>query len=304
MTTIRIATRKSPLALWQAEEVARQIKTHYPNINVEYVALVSEGDQRLDSPLASFGGKGLFLKELEQSLVAGQTDIAVHSMKDVPAQLPTGLEIVSVLERSDPSDALVSNDYASLDALPQGAIVGTSSTRRKSQLLRYRSDLHIQDIRGNLSTRLGKLDAGQYQALILATAGLQRLGMAERIRQRLEHSVLLPAIGQGVIGIECRADNLSCISMLSAINHMPSWLCSLAERSCGAQLEADCHMPVAVHASFNAEQQLQIKAMVSNLTGTQSIFDQISGSFTEAHALGQRLADQLLKQGATQILAQ
>ena len=302
METIRIATRKSPLALWQAEEVAKKIKTVYPNIKTELIAIVSEGDKRLDMPLASFGGKGLFLKELEQSLMDGQSDIAVHSMKDVPAELPQGLEIVSVLERGDPSDALVSNDYASLDDLPRGAVVGTSSSRRKSQLLKYRPDLDINDLRGNLATRLGKLDEGKYQAIVLASAGLKRLGMEHRISQALDHSVLLPAIGQGTIAIECLGDNLPCISMMSSINHMPSWLCALAERSCGEKLEADCHMPVAVHANFNADKRLQVKGIVSDLTGTESLFSEVFGSFAEAQALGHRLADKLLSQGANKML--
>ena len=303
MNLLRIATRKSPLALWQAEHVSGLLKEQYPDTTIELVPVVTEGDRRLDVPLAAFGGKGLFLKELEQCLLDDRADIAVHSMKDVPAHLPEGLDIACVIARGDPGDALVSDHYASLDELPQGAVVGTSSTRRKAQLLRYRPDLEIATLRGNLATRLSKLDRGDYQAIVLATSGLERLGMQQRIRQTIDQDIILPAIGQGIIGIECVKQQSDCRKMMAAINHMPSWLCLLAERSCGARLEADCHMPIAVHA-WLVDGQLHLRAMVSSDDGTTVLYEDACGSFVDAVDLGNQLADALLTRGAASILGQ
>ena len=302
MKPIRIATRESDLALWQARFVAAQLRSHHPELEVELIPMTTRGDQLLDRPLATIGGKGLFLKELEQALLEDRADIAVHSMKDVPAQLPRGLILPVVLKRHDARDALVSNHFAQLEQLPEAAVVGTSSLRRQAQLKRLRPDLRIKDLRGNVNTRLRKLDEGQYDAIILAAAGLDRLQMSDRIRQRIDPEISLPAVAQGVIGIECRNDDEPVLALIMAVNHIDSAVCVAAERSFSARLGGSCQLPLAAHAILDAD-LLQLNALVASVDGSQVVEGAVSGPVVDAQALGLRLAESLLEQGADQILS-
>ncbi len=247
---LHIATRKSPLALWQAEHVRARLLALHPGLRVELVTMTTRGDQVLDSPLAKIGGKGLFVKELELGMLDGSADMAVHSMKDVPAEFPEGLGLGAILEREDPQDAFVSNRYASIDDLPDGACVGTSSLRRQCQLRALRPDLRIRDLRGNVGTRLARLDAGDYDAIVLACAGLKRLGMQQRITRALPPEQMLPAIAQGVIGIECRNDDARLLELVQPLNHQPTVLRTRAERSMNATLATGCQAPVAGYAEI------------------------------------------------------
>lgn len=237
MKTLKIATRQSPLALWQAEHIRARLQELHPDLTVELVKFVTQGDKILDTPLAKIGGKGLFVKELEAALLDGRADLAVHSMKDVPMALPEGLTLAVICEREDPLDAFVSNHFEKFADLPQGARVGTSSLRRKSQILKQRPDLQIIDLRGNVGTRLSKLDDGQYDAIILASAGLKRLGLEERIRHCIEPSVSLPAVGQGALGLECRADDQEVLALIQPLLHTETDVCVRAERAFNAYLE-------------------------------------------------------------------
>ncbi|MGD8909544.1 MAG: hydroxymethylbilane synthase, partial [Chromatiales bacterium] len=241
--TIRIATRKSPLAMWQAEHVAAELKRIHPKIVVEIQGMTTQGDKILDTPLAKIGGKGLFIKELEQGLLSGRADIAVHSMKDVPVELPEGLHLSVIMQRGDPRDAFVSNRYKSLDELPDGACVGTSSLRRQSQLAELRPQLQIKSLRGNVNTRLGKLDKGEYDAIILAAAGLIRLGFEERITAFISQEQSLPAIGQGAVGIECRSDDSRVNELIAPLHHPETASCVLAERAMNQRLNGGCQVP-------------------------------------------------------------
>lgn len=298
---IRIATRESELALWQARFVASELQSHHQSLEVELVPMTTRGDQMLDRPLAAIGGKGLFLKELELALLEGRADIAVHSMKDVPAELPEGLALPVVLQRHDPRDAFVSNHFEQLEQLPEAAVIGTSSLRRQAQLKRLRPDLQIKDLRGNVNTRLRKLDAGQYDAIILAAAGLDRLQMDDRVRQRIDPEISLPAVAQGVIGIECRADDEAVLAIIKAVNHGGSAVCVAAERSFSARLGGSCQVPLAAHATLKAE-TLQLAALVASPDGKEVVEGSTSGSILEAQALGLALAEDLFKRGADKIL--
>jgi hydroxymethylbilane synthase len=298
---LRIATRKSPLALWQAEHVRARLQQLHPGLQVELVTMSTQGDRVLDSPLAKIGGKGLFVKELEQGMLAGQADIAVHSMKDVPAELPQGLEIGAILEREDPRDAFVSNRFAALAELPQGARVGTSSLRRQCQLRAVRPDLEILDLRGNVNTRLAKLDAGDYDAIVLASAGLKRLGMAQRITRALEPEVMLPAIAQGVIGIECRCDDAAVKALIEPLNHAETGLRTRAERAMNAALAGGCQAPVAGFSIIMGD-RIELRGLVGWPNGSAIVRGEISGAAEAAAVLGEQLAWELLEQGARPIL--
>ncbi len=301
MEKIRIATRESPLALWQAEYVSSALRTHHPELQVELVPMTTKGDQILDSPLAKVGGKGLFVKELERAMLADKADIAVHSMKDVPMEFPEGLGLAVICERGDPSDAFVSNHHASLEALPEGSIVGTSSFRRQCQLKQARPDLDIRDLRGNVGTRLAKLDAGDYDAIILASAGLIRLALKERIRERLPFNVSLPAGGQGAVGIESRSEDLETLRLLQCLHHSETAARVTAERAVVNRLQGGCQVPIAAFAELSGE-TLNLSALVGSLDGQTVYRSERSAPVQEAEQLGVRVADELLQQGAAAIL--
>lgn len=298
---IRIATRKSALALWQAEHVKARLEAAHPGLQVSLVPMVSKGDKLLDAPLAKIGGKGLFVKELETALLEGQADIAVHSMKDVPMDFPAGLGLFCICEREDPRDAFVSNTYDSLDALPAGSVVGTSSLRRQAQLLARRPDLNIHFLRGNVNTRLAKLDAGEYDAIILAAAGLIRLGFEERIRASItvEHS--LPAGGQGAVGIECRVADSELQQLLAPLNHTETALRVTAERAMNKRLNGGCQVPIACYAIVEGE-QLWLRGLVGEPDGSRLLRAEQRGSAEDAERLGIEVAEALLAQGAGEIL--
>jgi hydroxymethylbilane synthase len=298
---IRIATRQSPLALWQAEHVAALLEQAFPNIKTELVKMVTRGDKILDAPLAKIGGKGLFVKELEQGMLEGNADIAVHSMKDVPIDFPDGLHLAAILEREDPTDAFVSNHFQSLDDLPENARIGTSSLRRQCQIKARFPNAEILSLRGNVNTRLAKLDADDYDAIILASAGLKRLGMGERIRQSLPTDVSLPACGQGAIGIECRVNDIEINEMLKALHDEATAVCVVAERAMNAKLNGGCQVPIAGFAQFE-NNKIVMRALVGNPDG--SVIYRTEGRAVREQAiyLGERLADELLSQGAAKIL--
>lgn len=298
---IRIATRKSPLALWQAEHVARLLQEAHPGLDVELVRMSTQGDKILDSPLAKVGGKGLFVKELEQSILAGRCDIAVHSMKDVPAELPAGLHLPVVIEREEPRDAFVSERWERFEDLPRGARIGTSSLRRQCQLKALRPDVRIVDLRGNVGTRLRKLDEGLFDAVILASAGLIRLGLGERITERLSPRLCLPAVGQGVIGIECRDDDSEVNALVGALDHSPTRTRVGAERAMNARLEGGCQVPIAGHATLDGD-MLTLRGLVGRPDGTEVLRGEQQGAIREAEAVGRGLADELLARGADRIL--
>ncbi len=298
---LRIATRKSPLALWQAEHVRQRLQTLHPGLEVELVTMTTQGDRVLDSPLAKIGGKGLFVKELENGMLEGRADIAVHSMKDVPAELPTGLEIGAILEREDPRDAFVSNRFTGIDDLPLGARVGTSSLRRQCQLRATRPDLEILDLRGNVNTRLAKLDDGDYDAIVLACAGLRRLGMEERITRALDPEAMLPAIAQGVIGIECRSGDARIAGIIAGLNHPYTITSTTAERAMNARLAGGCQAPVAGYSELD-EDVLHLRGLVGWPNGSDTVRGDISGPAADAANLGEQLAEDLLARGARAIL--
>lgn len=298
---IRIATRKSALALWQAEYVKARLEASHPGLKVSLVPMVSRGDKLLDAPLAKIGGKGLFVKELETALLENEADIAVHSMKDVPMEFPEGLGLYCICEREDPRDALVSNRFDSLDALPPGSVVGTSSLRRQAQLLARRPDLKIQFLRGNVNTRLAKLDAGEYDAIILAAAGLIRLGFGERIRSSIGVDESLPAGGQGAVGIECRTGDSEVHALLSCLNHAPTATRVVAERALNKRLNGGCQVPIACYAVLEGE-QLWLRGLVGQPDGTLLLRAEGRAPAAEAEALGVQVAEELLDQGAEQIL--
>lgn len=300
---IKIATRKSPLALWQAYFVRDQLLALHDNIEVELLKMVSKGDKILDVPLAKVGGKGLFVKELETGLLEGDADIAVHSMKDVPVEFPAGLHLAVICEREDPRDAFVSNNFKQLDELPQGSIVGTSSLRRQSQLLKYRPDLHIKFLRGNVNTRLKKLDDGEYDAIILAAAGLIRLQMKHRISSYLTTQQSLPAMGQGAVGIECRVDDELTNQLIAPLAHKESTIRLSAERALNKRLEGGCQVPIGGFAELDGE-QLSMRSFVGSPDGKNLVEGSISGPAENAEQLGIELADDLLSRGAKEILAE
>jgi len=299
--SMRIATRKSPLALWQAEYVADQLRAAHPGLEVELVGMTTRGDKILDSPLAKVGGKGLFVKELEQGMIDGQADIAVHSMKDVPVEFPDGLRLSVIMVREDPRDAFVSNSFEDFAALPQGARVGTSSLRRQVQLRERRPDLEILNLRGNVNTRLAKLDAGAYDAIILACAGLIRLGFGERIASYLAPEDSLPAIGQGAIGIECRADDSRVNDLIAALDD-PDTHCRVnAERAMNARLNGGCQVPIAGFAELVGE-RIHLRGLVGRPDGSKVLRAEGEADRNAVQALGQQVADALLAQGAGPIL--
>lgn len=299
--TIRIATRQSPLALWQAEHVAELLTRAHPDIEVTLVTMTTKGDQLLDSPLAKIGGKGLFIKELEHALLNHQADIAVHSMKDVPVEMPEGLVLSTVIERDDPHDAFVSNQYQSLDELPQGAVLGTSSLRRQSQLLARYPHITVKFLRGNVNSRLAKLDAGEYDAIILAGVGLKRLGMSERIAQSIPTEMCLPAVGQGVIGIECRDDDDVIQALLAPLDHTRTRSVLTAERAMNKHLNGGCQVPIAGYAT-EYENVVSLKGLVGSEQGEQLITAEGSAPAHQAESLGIEIAQRLLDKGADKIL--
>ncbi len=298
---ILIATRKSPLAMWQAEHVAAALRRIHPNLRVELVGMSTQGDRILDTPLAKIGGKGLFVKELEQGMLDGRADIAVHSMKDVPVEFPGGLHLPVIMQREDPRDAFVSNHFSSLDELPEGARVGTSSLRRQCQLAASRPDLRILPLRGNVNTRLHKLDDGEYDAVILASAGLIRLGFEARIRAFIEPEQSLPAIGQGAVGIECRVDDARVNALLAPLNHAETALRVRAERAMNHRLMGGCQVPIAGFATL-AGDELHLRGLVGEPDGSRVVRAEGRASSAHAEALGIDVAEELLANGAEPIL--
>jgi hydroxymethylbilane synthase len=298
---VRIATRKSALALWQAEYVKHALQQTHPDIKVDLVPMSTEGDRVLDTPLAKIGGKGLFIKELEVAMQQDRADIAVHSMKDVPMEMPDGFGLYAICERENPFDAFVSNQYTDLQSLPRGATVGTSSMRRQCQLKAWRDDLQIRDLRGNVNTRLAKLDAGEYDAIILACAGLIRLGLGERIRHGIEPEFCLPAVGQGAVGIECRNDDKDLIALLKPLNHQPTAIRVRAERAMNHTLQGGCQVPIGGFALLE-EQQIWLRGLVGAVDGSEIISAEIRGNQSDAEALGRQLGQMLLEKGAREIL--
>ncbi|MEN8169248.1 MAG: hydroxymethylbilane synthase [Pseudomonadota bacterium] len=300
---IRIATRESLLALWQAEYVSTALRSAHPGLEVELIKMKSQGDKILDTPLAKIGGKGLFTKELEEGLLAGDADIAVHSMKDVPMELPEGLHLPVICPREDPRDAFVSNTYKSFNELPQGAVVGTSSMRRQCQLLAVRPDLEIKFLRGNVQTRLRKLDEGEYDAIILAGAGLKRLEQADRITELLDITTLLPACGQGAVGIESRVDDDEVNLMIMALNDPKTQARVLAERAMNRRLEGGCQVPIGGYAELD-HGVIVLHGLVGRIDGSEMVTGSVSGHPEAAEELGVVLAEDLLARGAGDILAE
>jgi len=301
--TLTIATRQSPLALWQAHYVSDLLTAAHPGLKIELLKMVTKGDKILDTPLAKVGGKGLFVKELEVGLLEGKADIAVHSMKDVPIEFPDGLHISTICTREDPRDAFVSNNYAHFDDLPKGAKVGTSSLRRQCQIREVRPDLEILDLRGNVNTRLGKLDNGDYDAIILAAAGLKRLEMSDRITEALGTDISLPAVGQGAVGIECRIDDERIHKLLEPLNDPITAQRVTAERAMNLRLEGGCQVPIAGYAEID-KGVLLLRGLVGSTDGTRIIRSEIAGKPEDADELGTVLADDLLAQGAKEILSE
>lgn len=298
---LRIATRKSPLALWQAEFVRDRLTVLYPELDVQLVPVSTQGDRILDKPLATIGGKGLFIKELEQRLVDNTADIAVHSMKDVTIEMPAGMALPVILKREDPRDVFIANGYASLEELPDAAVVGTSSLRRQSQLAAWRPDLQIRTLRGNVGTRLKKLDAGEYDAIILAAAGMLRLQLQSRIRQYLPVEIMLPAIGQGAIGIETRAGDEAVIECLQPLHDADTWVQLLAERAFSRRLYGSCQLPIAAYAEVSGN-ALHLSGLVASVDGRTVVADRMEGTRERAEATGLALAERLLQRGADRIL--
>ena len=300
-STLRIATRKSPLALWQANHVRDALMARHPELDVELLTMTTQGDKILDTPLAKVGGKGLFVKELEVGMLEGRADLAVHSMKDVPVEFPEGLGLAAVLPREDPRDALISNTWSSIDELPQGARLGTSSLRRQSQLRARRPDLQILDLRGNVNTRLAKLDNGDYDAIMLAAAGVKRMGWESRISEFLPPEQFLPAIGQGAIGIEIRSDDERLRALVSELNDAQTATRVAAERALNEALHGGCQVPIAGYAEIS-HGVILLRALVGRPDGTELVQGVISGKPGDAEELGRVLAEDLLSRGAMEIL--
>ncbi len=299
---VRIATRKSPLALWQAREVGERLKAIHHNLVIELVAITTQGDKILDSPLAKIGGKGLFVKELEHSLLQGKADIAVHSMKDVPIQLPSGLDLPVILKREDPRDAFVSNHSAGLADLSPNARIGTSSLRRQCQIRATHRDFEILSLRGNVNTRLAKLDQGEYDAIVLASAGLKRLGLDKRIKAYLSPSQSLPAIGQGAIGIECRSDDAYIQDLIAPLHHLDTAVCVHAERAINTRLHGGCQVPIAGFSEL-VNHKLFLRGLIGYPDGSRIIRSEAYGECEAPDELGFEVAESLLSQGAAKILA-
>lgn len=301
--TLKIATRESPLALWQANYVRDELLKLHADLTVELIGMTSRGDQLLDAPLAKVGGKGLFVKELETAMLAGEADIAVHSMKDVPMEFPEGLYLGVICPREDPSDAFVSNTYATLAELPEGSVVGTSSLRRECQLRQRRPDLEVKFLRGNVNTRLRKLDEGQYDAILLASAGLLRLGFASRIRQPLALEDSLPAGGQGAVGIELRENDSEIAKLIAPLQHDATSRCVRAERALNTHLQGGCQVPIACFAEYQGEGQLWLRGLVGRPDGSEILRAEARSGHDDPESLGIAVAEDLLSQGAAEILA-
>lgn len=307
---LRIATRKSPLALWQAYYVRDALLRLHSDLQVELVEISTKGDKILDVPLAKVGGKGLFIKELEVAMAEGEADIAVHSMKDVPMEMPAGFELAVICEREDPTDAFVSNHFAHLSDLPEGAVLGTSSLRRQAQILAHRPDLNVRFLRGNVGTRLSKLDSGEYDAIVLASAGLRRLELSGRIRHSLDTNLCLPAVGQGAVGIEIREGDESTRQLLAPLMHRDTLIRVSAERAMNRRLEGGCQVPIAGYALLNGS-TLELEARVAEVDGQRvlqaegsvELSGELEQQLVQAQALGKHLAEDLLAQGAADILA-
>lgn len=301
--TLTIATRKSPLAMWQAEYIKARLEKAHPHLTVNLLPMTTRGDQLLDSPLSKIGGKGLFVKELEHHLLEGTADIAVHSMKDVPMHFPEGLKLGPVCSRENPFDAFVSNRYEKFEDLPQGAIVGTSSLRRQCQLQRQRPDLVVNSLRGNVQTRLSKLDAGEFDAIILAASGLMRLELNDRIASVLSDEECLPACGQGALGIELRCDDAETAALVAVLDDAETSICVAAERAMNTRLNGGCQVPIAGYAILEGD-ELFIRGLVGSVDGKQMLYAQARGAKEQAEELGIKVADELLAQGADKILEQ
>lgn len=300
--TVRIATRNSPLAMWQAEHIKARLLALHEHIDVELVAMKTRGDVLLDTPLAKVGGKGLFVKELEQGMLEGRADIAVHSMKDVPVEFPEGLHLPVICEREDPHDAFVSNHYQSIEDLPQGAKLGTSSLRRECQVRTHRSDLEVLPLRGNVNTRLRKLDEGQFDAIILAMAGLKRLGFDERIRSALTPEQSLPAIGQGALGIETRIDDDEMNALIAPLHDPQTAITVTAERALNRRLSGGCQVPIAGYAMLEGD-ELWLRGLVGQPDGSRTLYAELRGPAADADKIGVAVAEMLLAKGADKILA-
>jgi|TARA_B100001250_G_scaffold208423_1_gene178898 hydroxymethylbilane synthase len=298
---IKIATRRSPLAIWQAEYVKKELIRNHSDIEIQIVRIQTEGDRFLDAPLFDIGGKGLFIKELEEALLSKNADIAVHSMKDVIVELPKGLEISVIMKREDSRDVLISNQYNSIAEIPDNSTVGTSSLRRQSQLKQVNSNILFEDLRGNVETRIGKLDDGKYDAIILAAAGIIRLGLAERITEFISFSHVLPAVGQGAIGIECRTNDETTQQLIAPLNDKDTSLCVLTERAFSRRLNGGCQLPIASHAVIE-NNQIKVDGLVARLDGSKVIRLQKIGELEDADKIGSSLAEALLDNGADAIL--
>lgn len=301
--TLRIATRQSPLALIQANQVRDMLLTHWPTLQIELVPMTTSGDRFQKEAISTSGGKGLFVKELEEALLDGRADLAVHSMKDVPAMFPEGLGIVAICARHNPFDALVSVTGTHLHTLPEGATLGTTSLRRQSQLLAYRPDLNVKSLRGNVQTRLGKLESGEYDAIILAVAGLERLGMQAIISDTIAPEIMLPACGQGALGIECRLTDETIKKIISPLNDPLSALCVNTERRVNALLGGNCHVPVAVYCLVDSCTSLLLRAKVATADGSIVISNQQQGALKDAMQIADQCAHELFAHGATALLA-
>ena len=300
--TITIGTRKSLLALWQSNYIKSCLEKEYPDCEVRLQKIVTKGDKILDVPLSKIGGKGLFTKEIETALLDGEVDLAVHSLKDMPTKLPDGLCLTAITERAVVGDAFVSNKYNTFAEMPAGAVLGTSSLRRKAQLLAKRPDLDIRDLRGNVDTRLHKLDEGQYDAVILAAAGLTRLGYGDRIKETLPCDFCIPAVGQGALAIECRTDNTEVRAMLEFLNHPATKSCTDAERAFLGLVEGGCQVPIGVHADVMENDRMHVTAIIASLDGSTLLRDEIDGDAADAIALGQTLGKRMLDNGGKAIL--
>ena len=300
--TVRIATRKSPLALWQANEVGRLLQLNDPDLKIELVTMSTQGDKILDTPLAKIGGKGLFVKELEVGMLEEKADIAVHSMKDVPVSFPEGLHLAAILKREDPRDAFISNTYATFDELPQAALLGTCSLRRQTQLRERRPDLKIADLRGSVNTRLDKLDNGDFDAIILASAGLKRLGFIDRLTQNIPTEISLPAVGQGAIGIECRTDDERIHKLLAPLDDTETTIRVTAERALNKHLNGGCQVPIAGFAEIKGN-ELRLRGMVGFADGSKVYRSERTGTVDQAEQLGIEVAEDILAQGGDAALA-
>ena len=303
--TLRIATRKSPLALWQAEFVKSQLQRYHPCLKIELVTMTTKGDKLLDTPLAKIGGKGLFVKELETAMLQDLADIAVHSMKDVPMDFPEGLCLSVICQREDSSDAFVSSHFGALAELPENAVIGTSSLRRQCQIRAHFPTLQVKELRGNVNTRLSKLDDGEYDAIILASAGLMRLGMADRITQRLPTSISLPAGGQGAVGIECRSNDTRMQELIAPLHHLESAICVRAERAANKHLQGGCQVPIACFAELSDNgATVNLRGLVGSVDGSRILRAHATGNADNPEKLGIQVAKDLLSQGAGKLLAE